>query len=83
MKKLYLAYMWAEAKDRMIEDHEMLMVVAENEDDAKLKCKEKSKLWDDVHVDYILEVSNIDWYNVSLEKWWAEELKKVMGYTKY
>jgi hypothetical protein len=30
----------------------------------------------------ILEIKNIDWYNINLEKWWKEDFKKVLDYTE-
>lgn len=80
--KLFLAYMWAESKDRLIEDHEILLVVAKNEEQAKQQLKTKSKLWSDIHIDAILEINNIDWYDIILQKWWEENIKKVSSYVK-
>lgn len=82
MKKLYLAYMWWSSVERLMEDHEIIMVVSEDLQGAKKKAKEKTKLKDDVHIDMILEINNIDWYNISLEKWWEEDFKKILDYTK-
>lgn len=82
MKKLYLAYMWWRSLDRLMEDHEILMIVAENEEKAKNQAKEKTKLLDEVHIDMIIEVNNIDWYNIILEKWWIEDFKKISDYSK-
>lgn len=82
MKKLYLAYMWWSSVERLMEDHEIIMVVSEDLQGAKKKAKEKTKLKDDIHIDMILEINNIDWYNISLEKWWEEDFKKILDYTK-
>lgn len=81
MKKLYLAYMWWRA-DRLIEDHEILMIVSENKEEAKIKAKEKTKLLDRIHIDMIIEVNNIDWYNINLKKWWSENFNKISDYEK-
>jgi len=35
---------------------------------------EKTKLTEWVHIDMILEINNVDWYNVILEKWWEENI---------
>ena len=82
MKTLYLAYMWWRSEERLMEDHEILMIVAENLDDAKQQAKLKTKLTDEAHVDMLIEVKNIDWYNIVLEKWWVEDMKKVSAYEK-
>lgn len=82
MKKLYLAYMWWSSLERLMEDHEIIMIVAGDLEDAKNKAKEKTKLKSEVHIDMILEIKNIDWYDISLNKWWEEDLQKVLDYTK-
>ncbi len=82
MKKLFLAYLWWVSKERFIEDHEILMIVAETLEEAKQKAKQKTKLEKEVHIDLIIEVENIDWYNIKLEKWWTESFKKVSDYEK-
>jgi hypothetical protein len=43
-----------------MEDHEIIMIVAKDLEEAKEKAKEKTKLKDDIHIDMILEVKNID-----------------------
>jgi len=82
MKKLYLAYMWWRSLERLMEDHEIIMIVAKDLEEAKEKAKEKTKLKDDIHIDMILEVKNIDWYNINLEKGWKENFKRVLDFTK-
>ena len=82
MKKLFLAYMWWRAYDRIIEDHEILMIVAETLEEAKQKAKQKTRLENEIHIDLIIEVKNIDWYDIKLEKWWTESFKKVSDYEK-
>ena len=82
MKKLFLAYMWATSAERLMEDHEIVMICAENMEEAKAIAVKKTKLVEGVHVDFILEVENVDWYNVILEKSWDEKIKKVSDYCK-
>ncbi len=81
-EKLYFGYMWAEAEWRFIEDHELLFVVSENEDDVKAQLKDKTKLWIDPHVDYKQQIVEIDWKYIHLKKnWWNDKIKKVLWYT--
>jgi len=82
MKKLFLAYMWATSSERLMEDHEIVMVCAENMEEAKTIAIEKTKLVEWVHIDFILEVDNVDWYDIILEKGWKEKIKKVSDYIK-
>jgi len=82
MKKLFLAYMWATSSERLMEDHEIVMVCAENMQEAKTIAIKKTKLLEWVHIDFILEVDNVDWYDVILEKGWDEKIKKVSDYIK-
>ena len=82
MKKLFLAYMWWKSSERIMEDHEILMIVSDNVENAKIQAKEKTKLKNEIHIDLIIEVNNIDWYNIKLEKWWKEDFKQVSDYNK-
>ena len=82
MKKLFLAYMWASSQERLMEDHEIILVWADDLDEAKKLAIEKTKLTEWVHIDMILEINNVDWYNVILEKWWEENIEKVSDYSK-
>jgi len=82
MKTLYLAYMWWRSQERLMEDHEILMIVADSMMEAKQQAKEKTKLTCEPHVDILIEVKNIDGYNVLLEKWWLESMKQVSDYEK-
>jgi len=82
MKKLYLVYMWWTSKERLMEDHEIILVAAENLEEAKLKAQEKTKLQEWIHIDMILEIDNVDGYKVILEKWWDEKIEKVSDYQK-
>jgi len=82
MKKLFLAYMWATSSERLMEDHEMILICADDLENAKLKAVEKTKLKEWVHIDFILEIDNVDWYDVILEKNWKEKIVKVSDYEK-
>ena len=68
MPKLYLVYMWGFSQNRLIEDHEIVLVVAENPDQAKQKAKEKTKLTNKVHIDSVLQINNVDGYDILLQK---------------
>ena len=65
-----------------MEDHEIILVWADDLDEAKKLAIEKTKLTEWVHIDMILEIKNVDWYNVVLEKWWDEKIEKVSDYSK-
>jgi len=82
MKKLFLAYMWASSHERLMEDHEIILVWADDLDEAKKLAIEKTKLTEWVHIDIIIEINNVDWYNVILEKWWEENIEKASDYSK-
>jgi len=78
--KLFLVYMWAVSKERFMEDHEVLLVCAENVEQAKKTSFEKTKLENQVHIDFILEVNNVDGYDIILKKWKQENINKVSDY---
>ena len=80
--KLSLAYMWAVSNERLMEDHEILLVVASDLEEAKNKVVEKTKLINQVHIDFILEVKNVDGYDIILKKWKKENISKVNDYEK-
>ena len=80
--KLFLAYMWAVSNERLMEDYEILLVVASNLEEAKNKVVEKTKLINQVHIDFILEVKNVDGYDIILKKWQKENISKVSDYEK-
>ena len=82
MKKLFIAYMWATSTERLMEDHEIIMVCANNLEEAKVNAVNKTKLVEWVHIDFIIEINNVDWYDVILKKWWEENIKKVSDYSK-
>ena len=54
-------------KNNLMEDHQLVFVVAEDEDSARGKAKEK---WDaeDIHVDGTQKISVVDGYEIHLEK---------------
>ena len=66
--KLFISYLGGQLKDQRIgEDHEVVLVVAENIEDAKKKSLLKWKGGSvDVHVDYIQEVDQVDGYSLKL-----------------
>ena len=81
MKKLYLAYLWADSADRLIEDHDVMFVVAEDAFEAKAKAKAKTILKSGVHLDVMIEIKNVDGFDIELiESWNQESITKVMDY---
>jgi len=77
MKKLFLGYLGWVSSERLIEDHEIIMVVADNLEQAKEKLKHKTQLKNWVHIDFVVEVKNIDGYDIILKKEGKESFKKV------
>jgi hypothetical protein len=82
-EKLYYVYVGGTSENRLIEDHEVVFVVAKNSIDAKILAKKKTKLTIDPHVDVMAEIKNIDGYDILLNKSnFKEEINKVSDYTK-
>ena len=82
--KLFYVYIGGTATDRLIEDHEVIFVVAQNSFDAKQIAKEKTKLKIDTHVDIMAQLINVDGYNIKLKKSDStEKIVKVSEYTKF
>ncbi len=80
--KLFFWYMWAESKDRYIEDHEFVFVVAGDVLEAKKKLKDKCTLWEDLHVDFMKDITKIKDDSISLKKVdWVDSIQKVLWYT--
>lgn len=83
--KLFFGYMWAESKDYFSEDHELLFVVAEDKDQAKIKMKAKTKLEIDIHVDFLKELDVVDWLYVHINSiGWedSDSIDKLAWYTQ-
>lgn len=81
MNKLYLAYIGWDSENRLIEDHDIVLVVASDAKEAKQKAKQKTKLLSGVHVDIMMEIKNIDGFDILLEKSDnKEEITKVLDY---
>ncbi len=82
--KLYYVYIGRTSVDRLIEDHEVLFVVAENSFDVKQIAKGKTKLKIDAHVDIMAQIINVDGYDVSLKKSdSSENIIKISEYVKF
>ena len=82
-QKLFFWYMWWESKDRFIEDHEMCFTIKENVVDAKASLKEKTITTVEVHVDFMKDLSDLEWYNLILKekKEKSDNIEKVQGYS--
>ena len=50
-----------------MEDHNLIFVVAENEEKARGLAKQKWKVGD-IHIDWTQKLDVVDWYKISLEK---------------
>ena len=80
--ELYFGYMWAESKDRYIEDHEFVFCVAEDVIQAKQQLKNKCTLWEDLHVDFMKTLEHISPFYISLnKKKGQDQIEKVLWYT--
>ncbi len=67
--KLFAVYFgWKNEKEDFIESHDIVFVVAKSEQDAKEKAKEKTVLKYGLHIDGIINISIVDWYDIVLAK---------------
>ena len=67
-KKLYAILLGGKAnKSQLMEDHNLVFVVAENEVDAAITAR---KRWDvkGAHIDGIKQLESVDGYTIKLEK---------------
>ncbi len=68
MKKLYSVLLWGKIrKENLMEDHQLVFVVAENEKEARTLAKLKRDA-EDIHVDGAQRIDVVDGYEVRLEK---------------
>ena len=66
---LYAALLgWKTDENNLMEDHQVVYVVAENEEQAREQAKEKWESVEDPHVDGLQKLNSIDWYKINLEK---------------
>ncbi|MFA7245205.1 MAG: DUF1543 domain-containing protein [Candidatus Magasanikbacteria bacterium] len=69
MPKLFLAYLGGKMlPNRIGEDHEVVLVVAEDKVEAKAKAQAKWKGEGAAHLDMLTEVDIVDNYVINLEK---------------
>lgn len=54
-------------ENSLMEDHHLVFVVAENEDQARILAKNKWKVFE-IHVDGTQLIKSVDGYNIKLEK---------------
>jgi len=67
--KLYFLNLGGYSRDEFTELHKNIFVVAENEDEAKIKAKAQISGWELPHKDYQYEVENIlDMTNIATQK---------------
>lgn len=67
MKKLFWIYLWWKFKNKFIEEHDIVFVVASDKEEAKELAKLKTNITEELHCDWIICIENIDWYWVNLE----------------
>ncbi|MDD5769475.1 MAG: DUF1543 domain-containing protein [Candidatus Gracilibacteria bacterium] len=66
--KLYGVYLGGKKSNGILEDHDLIFVVASSEDEAKLLAKSKTWIKNELHTDGIICVENIDGYKINLIK---------------
>lgn len=67
--KLFVAYLGGKMKQKRIgEDHETVMLVAENQEEAKVKARSKWQGEGAAHLDMLIELGVVDGYKINLEK---------------
>ena len=68
-EKLFIAYLGGKmSQERIGEDHETVVLVALDREDAKKKARAKWKGEGAAHLDMLVEVETVDGYKVFLEK---------------
>ncbi|TAK96403.1 DUF1543 domain-containing protein [Patescibacteria group bacterium] len=67
MPKLFATLLGRNPNNQLFEEHRLVHVVAENETAAKTLAKEKWPV-ENVHVDSVQELTNVDDYQIRLEK---------------
>lgn len=75
MKTLWAIYLGGRYSDGFIEDHEIVFVIAENKDEAKILAKAKTKITNDVHCDGVISITNVDGYDISIKQ--SNDIEKV------
>lgn len=74
MSKLYIAYLGGKMlHGRIGEDHEVVVLVAEDTLDAKNKARAKWKGVGAAHLDMLTEVTTVDGYTIQLQEGAPEE----------
>ncbi len=69
MKKLYVVYLGGPAAPgRFIEDHEVVMVIADGQMGAMSKARTKWRGLGKAHVDRVMEVKAVDGFDITLVK---------------
>lgn len=69
MPKLFVAYLGGKTnKSRIGEDHEVVLVVANDKEEAKKKARIKWGGEGAAHLDMLVEINIVDGYKVNVEK---------------
>ncbi len=70
MKQLYVGYLGFNSKERCAEDHEVLFILSDKWiDDVKKQLKKQTTLPLGVHLDLLIKVEIVDWYDILFKKW--------------
>jgi len=80
-KTLFAVYLWWKHDNWFIEDHDLVFVIAENKDEAKKIAKQKTRIKEDLHCDWIVEVKNVDWFSINVIK--TDEIENVIYDNQY
>lgn len=73
IKKLFAIYLWWKHENWFIEAHDIVFCAAESKDEAKKIAKQKTMLKEDIHCDWIIQIENVDGYDISLVNDWSNE----------
>lgn len=67
-KKLYAVYLWAKSDRGIIEDHDLVFVVASDADEAEVLAKQMTTIKEKVHCDWTVCIEKVGDYIVHLSK---------------
>ena len=67
-KILFAVYLWWKHDNWFIEDHDLVFVIAQDKNEAKKLAKQKTRIKEDLHYDWIIEIKNVDWFSINIIK---------------
>ncbi len=80
-KTLFAVYLWGRHDNGFMEDHDLIFIVAQDKDEAKRLAKQKTKIKEDLHCDWVIEIKNVDWFSIRIIK--TEEEENIIYDTRY